>query len=70
MSEAIHYELVGDIAVLAANNPPVNALGQAVRQGLVDGVERAEADGAKAVLIYGEGSTFVYCKGALVQVTV
>ncbi|MFY9211348.1 MAG: FAD-dependent oxidoreductase [Aestuariivita sp.] len=58
MSEAIHYELLGDIAVLAANNPPVNALGQAVRQGLIDGIARAEGDGAKAVLIYGEGSTY------------
>ncbi len=58
MSEAIQYELVGDIAVLAANNPPVNALGQAVRQGLIDGIERAEQDGAKAVLVYGEGRTF------------
>ncbi|WP_158971695.1 3-hydroxyacyl-CoA dehydrogenase NAD-binding domain-containing protein [Chachezhania sediminis] len=58
MTEAIGYERVGDIAVLAAQNPPVNALGHAVRQGLVDGIAKATADGAKAVLIYGEGSTF------------
>jgi len=58
MTEAIVYEKIGDIAVLAANNPPVNALGLAVRQGLVDGIERAEKEGAKAVLIYGEGRTF------------
>ncbi|MCE8009779.1 FAD-dependent oxidoreductase [Aestuariivita sp.] len=58
MSEAIQYERAGDIAVLAANNPPVNALGQAVRQGLVDGIARAEKEGAKAVLIYGEGATY------------
>ncbi|SLN23172.1 Fatty acid oxidation complex subunit alpha [Falsiruegeria litorea R37] len=58
MSEAIGYELIGDIAVLSAQNPPVNALGLDVRQGLVDGMARAEADGAKAVLIYGEGRTY------------
>lgn len=58
MTEAIGYERVGDIAVLAAQNPPVNALGHAVRQGLVDGIAKATADGAKAVLIYGEGTTF------------
>jgi 3-hydroxyacyl-CoA dehydrogenase len=58
MSEAIQYERVGDIAVLAANNPPVNALGLAVRQGLQAGIERAEAEGAKAVLIYGTGRTY------------
>ncbi len=58
MSEAIGYERIGDIAILAANNPPVNALGHDVRNGLVDGIARAEADGAKAVLIYGEGKTY------------
>lgn len=58
MSEAIEYELIGDIAVLAAKNPPVNALGYDVRVGLMKGIEQAEADGAKAVLIYGDGRTY------------
>lgn len=58
MTDAIGYELDGDIAILKAQNPPVNALGHAVRVGLVEGIERAEKDGAKAVLIYGEGATF------------
>ncbi|MCA0871158.1 FAD-dependent oxidoreductase [Seohaeicola saemankumensis] len=58
MTDAITYELMGDIAILAANNPPVNALGYDVRIGLVQGIERAEQDGARAVLIYGEGATF------------
>lgn len=58
MSEAIEYECVGDIAVLKANNPPVNALGMDVRAGLIAGVERAEAEGARAILIYGGGRTY------------
>ena len=58
MTEAIGYERVGDIAILKAQNPPVNALGLDVRQGLVSGIERAESEGAKAVLIYGEGRTY------------
>ncbi|MCR9125758.1 MAG: 3-hydroxyacyl-CoA dehydrogenase NAD-binding domain-containing protein [Rhodobacteraceae bacterium] len=58
MSDAIAYERIGDIAVLKAQNPPVNALGQAVRIGLIEGMDRAEADGVRAVLIYGDGSTF------------
>lgn len=58
MSDAIEYERIGDIAILKANNPPVNALGLAVRAGLIDGIERAEADGARAVLIYGDGRTY------------
>ena len=59
MPEAISYERVGDIAVLKAQNPPVNALGYDVRVGLVEGIERAEKDeGVRAVLIYGDGSTY------------
>lgn len=54
----IHYELHDDIAVLAADNPPVNALGHAVRQGLLDGITRAQTDEAKAVVIYGIGRTW------------
>jgi len=58
MPEAIGYERVGDIVILAADNPPVNALGHAVRQGLAVGLDRAEAEGARGVLIYGTGRTF------------
>lgn len=58
MSQAIGYELIGEIAVLAADNPPVNALGIDVRKGLIDGVARAEAEGARAILIYGTGRTY------------
>ncbi len=57
MSDAIEYELIGDIAVLRANNPPVNALGHAVRAGLLAGIERADRE-AKAVLIVCAGRTF------------
>ncbi|MEP2715030.1 3-hydroxyacyl-CoA dehydrogenase NAD-binding domain-containing protein [Pseudophaeobacter sp.] len=58
MTDAIAYERVGDIAVLKAQNPPVNALGFDIREGLLAGVERAEKEGAKAVLIYGDGRTY------------
>ncbi|WP_299726937.1 FAD-dependent oxidoreductase [uncultured Tateyamaria sp.] len=59
MSDKIAYSRHGDIAVLSVQNPPVNALSQAVRQGLLDGVTRAEGDtGVRAVLIVGEGRAF------------
>jgi len=49
----------GDVLVVTSNNPPVNALGAAVRQGLVAAIEEAEADEAiKAVVIRCEGQTF------------
>ena len=48
-----------DILVVTSNNPPVNALGAAVRQGLVAAIEQAEDDDAiKAVVIRCEGQTF------------
>ncbi|MBU2983361.1 enoyl-CoA hydratase/isomerase family protein [Lentibacter algarum] len=55
---SISFERDGDIVILAANNPPVNALGAEVRRGLSEGIKRAVAEGAKAVLIYGEGRTW------------
>jgi len=49
----------GDVLVVLSNNPPVNALGAAVRQGLVAAIEEAEGDEAvKAVVIACEGQTF------------
>ncbi|WP_039017170.1 3-hydroxyacyl-CoA dehydrogenase NAD-binding domain-containing protein [Halocynthiibacter namhaensis] len=59
MSEAVSYENHGPIAILSINNPPVNALGLAVRQGLKAGIERAESDNhALVVLIIASGRTF------------
>src|SRR6476620_5726048 len=49
----------GDVLIVLSNNPPVNALGGAVRNGLVDAIEQAEADeSVKAVVIACEGQTF------------
>ena len=48
-----------DVLVIIANNPPVNALGAAVRQGLVAGIEQALGDDSvKAVVIRCDGRTF------------
>ena len=49
----------GDVLIVLSNNPPVNALGAAVRKGLVDAIEQAESDDSvKAVVIACEGQTF------------
>ncbi|MEQ9663014.1 MAG: enoyl-CoA hydratase/isomerase family protein, partial [Parasphingopyxis sp.] len=49
----------GDVLVIVSDNPPVNALGAAVRQGLVDGVEEALGDDSvKAVVVRCDGRTF------------
>ena len=60
MSDTVSYTRHNDVAVLRIQNPPVNALSQAVRQGLMNGMDRAEGDtGVKAVLIVGEGRAFI-----------
>ncbi|MFP5330000.1 MAG: 3-hydroxyacyl-CoA dehydrogenase NAD-binding domain-containing protein [Alphaproteobacteria bacterium] len=49
----------GDVLIVESNNPPVNALSHAVRQGLVAGIEESEADDSiKAIVIACEGQTF------------
>jgi 3-hydroxyacyl-CoA dehydrogenase len=49
----------GDVLIVLSNNPPVNALSTAVRQGLVDAIAEAEADDSvNAVVIACEGQTF------------
>ncbi|MFL6752242.1 MAG: 3-hydroxyacyl-CoA dehydrogenase NAD-binding domain-containing protein [Sphingomicrobium sp.] len=49
----------GDVLIILSNNPPVNALSTAVRQGLVDAIAEAEGDDSvKAVVIACEGQTF------------
>jgi 3-hydroxyacyl-CoA dehydrogenase len=53
------YQLQGEVAVLTLDNPPVNGLGQAVRTGLVAGIDAAQADAAvKAIMITGAGNAF------------
>ena len=60
MTDKLSYTRHDDVAVLRLQNPPVNALSQAVRQGLADAMDRAEADkGVRAVLIVGEGRAFI-----------
>ncbi len=55
----ITTERHGDVLVIVSNNPPVNALGAAVRIGLDKGLKEALADDSiKAVVIRCDGRTF------------
>jgi 3-hydroxyacyl-CoA dehydrogenase len=59
MTNPISTRHHGDVLIIESNNPPVNALSAAVRQGLVEAIEQAEADDkVKAVVIACEGQTF------------
>jgi len=59
MTSPITTERHDDVLVIISNNPPVNALGAAVRQGLEAGVKQGLADASiKAMVIRCEGRTF------------
>jgi 3-hydroxyacyl-CoA dehydrogenase len=53
------YQVHGDVAIITLNNPPVNGLGLSTRQGIADGMAKANADAAvKAIVITGAGKAF------------
>ena len=60
MSGPVTLERDGEIAVIEIESPPVNAVAHPVRVGLLDAIERAEADAqVAAIVIHGRGRTFI-----------
>ncbi len=60
MSSTVSFTAQGSVGLITINNPPVNALGQSVRQGLKDAFECGLADDAiKALVLICEGRTFI-----------
>ncbi len=59
----VRLEKENNLVLIRINNPPVNALGHAVRQGIYDGIaDAADDDQVKVIIIICEGRTF--CAGA------
>ena len=53
------YKVHGSVAVITLANPPVNGLGLSTRQGVVDGLTRANDDAAvTSIVITGAGGAF------------
>jgi len=59
MSNVVSYEITDNIGVISVNSPPVNALSQAVRQGILNALNQAQDDASDAVLLICEGRTFI-----------
>ena len=64
MSEAVSYEVLSDdagsIAVIAIDNPPVNAASYAVRAGLMQAAQTFAADtNVEVAVLVGKGRTFI-----------
>ena len=58
--EVVRFEVEGDIGVITIDNPPVNALGPGVREGIIAAVERGNADPqVKAMVLIGAGRSFI-----------
>lgn len=63
MSSATLYEIKNNIAVISLNSPPVNGLGQAVRESILENFKKAHNDdNVKAIVIASTGKLF--CGGA------
>ncbi len=59
MSQAVSYSIRNNIGVISVNNPPVNALAQRVRAGILNAVRQAQNDASEAVVLHCEGRTFI-----------
>ena len=60
MPELIHYALRDRVAVLTIDNPPVNAMGPGVLEGIEANVARANGDAdVDAIVLIGAGATFI-----------
>jgi 3-hydroxyacyl-CoA dehydrogenase len=60
MSDLIQYSIRDGVAVITIENPPVNALGPGVPEGIAAAIARATTDAAvKVIVMIGAGRTFV-----------
>ena len=60
MKGTVHYEVVDSVALLTVDNPPVNPLSEGVRNGLYEGIAKAEADeSVVGVVLTGKGRAFI-----------
>ena len=56
MKGTVHYEVRDGVALLTVDNPPVNPLSEGVRNGLYEGIAKAEADTeVVGVVLTGKG---------------
>lgn len=55
----VSYEKNSNIGIVRIDNPPVNAMSQAVRAGIMEALEHAQASDCEAILILCEGRTFI-----------
>jgi len=58
--QLVKYDVEDGVAVITIDNPPVNALAPGMRESIIDGVARANADpGIDAIVLIGAGRNFI-----------
>src|SRR5882724_13605079 len=56
----VRFDVEDGVGVITIDNPPVNALAPGVRDGIVEAVEKGEADPkVKAMVMIGAGRSFI-----------
>ncbi|MBV8776191.1 MAG: enoyl-CoA hydratase/isomerase family protein [Alphaproteobacteria bacterium] len=56
----VRFEKDGEIGIITVDNPPVNALSPGVPQGIVDALDKGNADAqVKAMVLIGAGRSFI-----------
>ena len=56
----VRFEKDGEIGIITVDNPPVNALSPGVPQGIVDALDKGNADpSVKAMVLIGAGRSFI-----------
>lgn len=55
----VSYEIKDGVGIISLDNPPVNALSQALRAGILQAIESAQNDESQVLLIRCEGRTFI-----------
>ncbi len=56
----LHYSIEDSVAEFVLDNPPQNRIGDQICEELVAAIDRAHADGARAILVRSAGDNFSY----------
>jgi 3-hydroxyacyl-CoA dehydrogenase len=60
MSQTVYLNCQGNTALIEIDNPPVNALSQSVRAGILEALDKAEADPeVEVIALLGRGKVFI-----------
>ena len=69
-AEVVKFEVEDGVGVITVNNPPVNALGPGVREGIIEGVEKGLADDSVKAMVSDPAANARLRSGWFVRIAV